>query len=1118
MPDPLIQFLRTRTREHYDAVFKAHVGSVSRFLRRLLPQAAAEEATQDVFLQLATMRKTPEQITNAKAFILGVSLRVARDRLRADRIRSRHELNAGRLRDVASPAAYESVMLQERAGQILSAIDALPESLRLPVHLRAVEGLSYRQISKVLRLSVETVGVRICRARKKLRATLGASFGLMWIVGLPWQTDDVAMAAMENVGPKSARAAAGSAASKGAGIRLPMGLAAVCACLAILGFFSSRGDSHPQANTKLASNSGLTAQGWTRLRQAPPRLRGSPGQIRRVGGGLRAPSNRAMVERAPEGIHAESSNGSIHGSGPRAEISNMSLRELPLASAFLTFPVAGVTQGAEAGDLDGDGRITLADYLHFRKFRTGEPVAPGSYDAFLDYPCQDGTFQFSGLPMMTYLESISRGVEGALPPWIGVWSEQLKVEPLPEDPRIRIDFSTVVMPDDPNSVQLQVTLTSELPVVAFSLIFESEGGVLRMPRGYIPEGRFWEHSSWKSDDMSLRDDPWLDGDLPVVLSVPASFASGGKYVVLYGTRWWDQGTLTGGVTRFVTTGRIPVGTTAGRYKVHLAQGSEVVFEDGSLAAPTAGEEAEIIVQTTLTTGWDEGQPPLRLDLPNRRVLGKVEFRLTDSAGLPAEEGMPLVTASHEEEIALRVQMRTETPLNGISYMVSWPVESLECAGADGLVNGNGVLFRNPEDGLLYNPTLGGDGLACSSPDPWPNYQAGSFHLAGLKGYSESTYPERTIEYFKPLNEWVDLCEFRVRVSTQAKPGMVPLILTPCTHCGIYEQVVFSPYDALSSQPCEGDPDLRRHGWNYDVNYQSAELEIVGDDPPPPPPPPAEGLEIRVSDAQGELGELIEVPIFARALVNEVPLTHLRLAIEVEPDIVQVEKVAVDILSRWTGELLHKEIERGGTAILLECFEVDGNNECREGLPFLTQFVETGPDGVVVDVIPNKNFMVPYPGSEFVEIVKLLVRVQEGVTAAETFLVPGKVIYIQEGLPVEAVSGWTRPGNEGFVASSVLESGRITILGSDFLRGDANLDGIVNISDPIVVLTYLFQGGVRVECLDAADADDNGEVDITDAVFSLGAQFLGQRAIEPPYPNCGRDPSPDFLGCSRSDCP
>ena len=82
----------------------------------------------------------------------------------------------------------------------------------------------------------------------------------------------------------------------------------------------------------------------------------------------------------------------------------------------------------------------------------------------------------------------------------------------------------------------------------------------------------------------------------------------------------------------------------------------------------------------------------------------------------------------------------------------------------------------------------------------------------------------------------------------------------------------------------------------------------------------------------------------------------------------------------------------------------------------------------------------------------------------------------------------------------------------FLRGDSNDDGFVDISDAVSVLGYLFQGGNAPYCADAADANDDGQVDIGDPILILRSLFQRSARIRPPYPRAGYDRTPDELDC------
>ena len=63
------------------------------------------------------------------------------------------------------------------------------------------------------------------------------------------------------------------------------------------------------------------------------------------------------------------------------------------------------------------------------------------------------------------------------------------------------------------------------------------------------------------------------------------------------------------------------------------------------------------------------------------------------------------------------------------------------------------------------------------------------------------------------------------------------------------------------------------------------------------------------------------------------------------------------------------------------------------------------------------------------------------------------------------------------------------------------------------LGVLFLGEETVLCQDAADSNDDGTLDISDAVTTLGVLFVGEGMIPPPgKESCGPDPTTDGLRC------
>ncbi len=83
----------------------------------------------------------------------------------------------------------------------------------------------------------------------------------------------------------------------------------------------------------------------------------------------------------------------------------------------------------------------------------------------------------------------------------------------------------------------------------------------------------------------------------------------------------------------------------------------------------------------------------------------------------------------------------------------------------------------------------------------------------------------------------------------------------------------------------------------------------------------------------------------------------------------------------------------------------------------------------------------------------------------------------------------------------------------FIRGDANYDQKVDLTDSIFINNYLYKGGPQPYCIDAADANDDGKVDLSDGVYLNNYLYLGTGNPPPlPYPNAGIDPTPDTLTC------
>ena len=91
--------------------------------------------------------------------------------------------------------------------------------------------------------------------------------------------------------------------------------------------------------------------------------------------------------------------------------------------------------------------------------------------------------------------------------------------------------------------------------------------------------------------------------------------------------------------------------------------------------------------------------------------------------------------------------------------------------------------------------------------------------------------------------------------------------------------------------------------------------------------------------------------------------------------------------------------------------------------------------------------------------------------------------------------------------------------ADFLRGDANGMGGLELADAVFTFQVLFLGIGEFLCPDAGDSNDDGRLDLSDGIYTLAFLFLGgPPPAAPGHLECGEDPTSDELApCSDDFC-
>jgi RNA polymerase sigma factor (sigma-70 family) len=161
----------------FTALVRRHGPMVLRVCRQVLGDwHTADDAFQATFLILARRAGSIRRPELLGHWLYGVASRTARTaRVRNERKRRREsfageDLSALPIDDVHRPEL--SLVSREDLEALHEEVSRLPERYRIPIVLCELEGLTYHEAALRLRCPVSTIGVRLKRARERLRVRL----------------------------------------------------------------------------------------------------------------------------------------------------------------------------------------------------------------------------------------------------------------------------------------------------------------------------------------------------------------------------------------------------------------------------------------------------------------------------------------------------------------------------------------------------------------------------------------------------------------------------------------------------------------------------------------------------------------------------------------------------------------------------------------------------------------------------------------------------------------------------------------------------------------------------------------------------------------------------------
>jgi RNA polymerase sigma-70 factor (ECF subfamily) len=132
----------------------------------------AEDVAQEAFLRAHRFFASIKDRERFRAWLVRTTFRLALDRMRGERRRTRREDAAASEAEFDAPSAEDDAIRTQERARVEAAVAALPHKFRLVMVLVAIEGQDLAAVARLLELPEGTVKSRLHRARKDLAERL----------------------------------------------------------------------------------------------------------------------------------------------------------------------------------------------------------------------------------------------------------------------------------------------------------------------------------------------------------------------------------------------------------------------------------------------------------------------------------------------------------------------------------------------------------------------------------------------------------------------------------------------------------------------------------------------------------------------------------------------------------------------------------------------------------------------------------------------------------------------------------------------------------------------------------------------------------------------------------
>jgi RNA polymerase sigma-70 factor (ECF subfamily) len=162
----------------FKKVYHEYHPKILNYVTRLTSNSEAEDITQEVFEKISRSLKDFKGKSKLSTWIYRIATNTVLDKLRAPSFKrttnqlSESEEDRNVWSSLKKPAVDQQLIRKEMSECVIEHIDKLSSDYKAVILLKDIEGFSNKEIADILQISLETVKIRLHRARAKLKEIL----------------------------------------------------------------------------------------------------------------------------------------------------------------------------------------------------------------------------------------------------------------------------------------------------------------------------------------------------------------------------------------------------------------------------------------------------------------------------------------------------------------------------------------------------------------------------------------------------------------------------------------------------------------------------------------------------------------------------------------------------------------------------------------------------------------------------------------------------------------------------------------------------------------------------------------------------------------------------------